>query len=202
MWSSSAGDRTPGQVPGWFEAVEYRVAPKVFDHAPVVPEPGKCAGVMALRVRVGLLVFVSVTFAWKFFEPSGAAWGWEAAWFLWVTAGAGLLCWRWRRVGDQMVAELSVGYTTFPMKSGVFRFPRLSTPKSSEAFYTGWVPWNYDGCWVLDRHGNVMSEPVEGTSRYPPGLYLSPRCDGTYDVWTGAGWAGEKRVIEKVYPGK
>jgi hypothetical protein len=89
------------------------------------------------------------------------------------------------RCRDILLEELQAGYTTRTFTQGSFWIPRGPARTHKDNDVIGWV---WDGLWVLDRHGNVVSVPDRSLD--PPGLYPSPHRPGKLELWTGYQWAG------------
>ena len=84
--------------------------------------------------------------------------------------------------------ELAAGYTTVTLKFGAFTMLRRRRPTGLEAEVLR-VPWDYSGIWVLDsKTGQPLQSP--SPAALPPGFYPSPNRPGSFELWTGAAWAG------------
>ena len=88
---------------------------------------------------------------------------------------------RFRRV---LLAELAAGYVTTTFHQGLFWFVSRPGPRVGNDV----VGWVWDGVWVLDSSGRVISEPDPDVD--PPGFYPSPNRPGRLELWTGAQWVG------------
>jgi hypothetical protein len=89
------------------------------------------------------------------------------------------------RCRDILLEELQAGYTTRTFTQGLFWIPRGPGRSMKGDDVIGWI---WDGLWVLDVHGNVVSAPDRSID--PPGLYPSPHRPGQLELWTGCQWAG------------
>jgi hypothetical protein len=90
-----------------------------------------------------------------------------------------------RRFRAIFLDELQAGYTTKTFTQGLFWIPRRGTgPRWGDDV----VGWDWDGLWVLDTQGDVISAP--DLSADPPGLYPSPNIPGSRELWTGYRWTG------------
>ena len=88
-----------------------------------------------------------------------------------------------RTFRSTLLDELQAGYVTTTFTQGLFWL------RSSRRLFT-WaddvVGWDWDGLWVLDSNGNIVSSP--DLSADPPGLYPSPHEPGRRELWTGYVW--------------
>jgi hypothetical protein len=169
----------PRDVEGYADARLAGVLPPVSEHAPtLLPGPtaqhefrrflARSAGAIAIYVAA--------------FTIAGKVDGIARAIMLLVP---GLLCF-WlivfrflSPVGRRSEEELSAGYTTLVLQFGALRTG-------------GWrwqhLPWDYRGTWALDDCGAALTRPDPALDS--PGYYPSPNRKGSYELWTGATWAG------------
>jgi hypothetical protein len=91
-----------------------------------------------------------------------------------------------RRFRAIFLDELQAGYTTKTFTQGLFWIPRRGAGRKT--WGDDVVGWDWDGLWVLDAQGNVISAP--DPSADPPGLYPSPHIPGQLELWTGYRWTG------------
>ncbi len=82
--------------------------------------------------------------------------------------------------------ELQAGYATTTFTQGLFWLPVRGA--GSRIWGDDVIGWDWDGLWVLDTEGRVVSEP--DLSKDPPGLYPSPNLSGRRELWTGYRWTG------------
>lgn len=92
-----------------------------------------------------------------------------------------------RTVGAQGLKELELGYTTLQLVVGAFT---LTVERRWYTIDFG-LPWSYEGIWVLDNNGKVLSEPNRDVD--PPGFYPSPNRPGMFELWTGKAWSNQFR---------
>lgn len=105
----------------------------------------------------------------------------------WLTALA-VLVWRWEVVGMRNREELDHGYTTVTMSFGGWLQDRPLSP----GLFGLYIPWNYQGVWVLDGHTRqVISAPDPNYDA--PGFYNDPTQVGFQRFWTGAVWTARTR---------
>lgn len=90
------------------------------------------------------------------------------------------------RFRDIFLEELQAGYATKTFTQGLFWMPRGGSGRKT--WGDDVVGWDWDGLWVLDGHGNVVSAPDRSVD--PPGLYPSPHIPGQLELWTGYRWTG------------
>lgn len=88
---------------------------------------------------------------------------------------------RFRRA---LLAELAAGYVTTTFHQGLLWFAARPGPRVGNDV----VGWRWDGLWVLDGSGRVVSAPSPEVE--PPGFYPSPNQPGRLELWTGAQWVG------------
>lgn len=94
--------------------------------------------------------------------------------------------WSLLRFRRAFLAELQAGYVTTTFTQGMFWVGRDPSPRPAGGEDV--VGWSWEGLWVLDSSGSVVSEPM--TSADPPGLYPSPNVPGERELWTGCRWTG------------
>lgn len=88
---------------------------------------------------------------------------------------------RFRR---RLLTELAAGYVTTTFTQGTFWFADRPGPRVGNDV----VGWLWDGVWVLDPSGRVVSAPRPEVG--PPGFWPSPNRPGRLGLWTGAQWIG------------
>ena len=91
-----------------------------------------------------------------------------------------------RRFRAIFLDELQAGYATTTFTQGLFWLPVRGAGRPT--WGDDVVGWDWDGLWVLDTDGNVVSVPDPSVD--PPGLYPSPHIPGHLELWTGYRWTG------------
>lgn len=176
----------PRDVEGFADAVSAGVTPA----RPATP-PRIAGRPTARRAFIVLAttfcVAAAVAIACLVMLPGGRVAGWGAVAFFAVLA-IGYLATRasLHRFRDTFLTELHAGYATTTFTQGLFWIPRRGSGRRT--WGDDVVGWNWDGLWVLDVHGNVVSAPDRSLD--PPGLYPSPHRPGQLELWTGYRWTG------------
>ena len=85
---------------------------------------------------------------------------------------------------SRLLEEIQSGYTTTTFQQGGFWLAQ----RGGSAFSPGRnvQGWDWDGLWVLDSRGEVISSADPSVD--PPGLYASPHSPGERELWTGHQW--------------
>jgi hypothetical protein len=91
-----------------------------------------------------------------------------------------------RRFRALFLDELQAGYATTTFTQGLFWLPARGAGRKT--WGDDVIGWDWDGLWVLDAEGHVVSGP--DPSKDPPGLYPSPNISGQRELWTGYRWTG------------
>lgn len=89
-----------------------------------------------------------------------------------------------RRFRALFLDELQAGYATTTFTQGLFWLPVRGAGRRT--WGDDVIGWDWDGLWVLDAEGHVVSGP--DPSKDPPGLYPSPNVSGQRELWTGYRW--------------
>lgn len=182
--------RPPGPEPRDVEGFAAAVSAGVTPDRPATP-PSIAGRPTARRAFIGLAttfgVATAAAIACLVMLPGGRVSGLGAVAFFAVLA-IGYLAIRasLHRFRDIFLAELQAGYATTTFTQGLFWIPRGGSGRRT--WGDDVVGWNWDGLWVLDIHGNVVSAPDGSID--PPGLYPSPHRVGKLELWTGYRWTG------------
>ena len=91
-----------------------------------------------------------------------------------------------RRFRAIFLEELQAGYATKTFTQGLFWLPVRGAGRPT--WGDDIVGWEWDGLWIFDAQGNVVSSPDPAAD--PPGLYPSPNIPGDRELWTGYRWTG------------
>jgi hypothetical protein len=91
-----------------------------------------------------------------------------------------------RRFRALFLDELQAGYATTTFTQGLFWLPVRGAGRRT--WGDDVIGWDWDGLWVLDAEGHVVSGP--DLSKDSPGLYPSPNIPGERELWTGYRWTG------------
>ena len=137
-----------------------------------------------LAVTLGVATAVWVLFLLALPKQNNSITGWTAV-VLSVLLAIGYFAVRkeLRTFRSVLLDELQMGYATTTFTQGLFWSRR-----HEKALIWGddVVGWDWDGLWVLDSRGNVVSEP--DLSADPPGIYPSPNKPDQRELWTGYMW--------------
>jgi hypothetical protein len=186
VWS-----RRPRDVPGYAQAVTAGLTPARPSRPPALL-PGTTAH-RALR-HCGLALGVAAVLL-VLALSSGPESGGQASFAQLLTvlgttaAGLVLVLLAVRRFRRALLAELAAGYVTTTFHQGLFWFAKQPGPRVGNDV----VGWDWDGVWVLDPSGGVLSSPDPDVE--PPGFYPSPNSPGRLELWTGAQWVGVHRDL-------
>lgn len=182
--------RTPGPRPCDVEGFAAAVSAGLTPSRPATP-PRLGGRPTARRAFIGLAttsgVAAAAVIACLVLLPDGRVAGRGAIAFFAVLA-VGFLAVRasLHRFREIFLAELQAGYTTTTFTQGLFWIPGRGSGRRT--WGDDVVGWDWDGLWVLDAHGNVVSAPNRAVD--PPGLYPSPHRPGQLELWTGHRWTG------------
>jgi hypothetical protein len=182
---SSVTRPLPRDVPGYDDARARGAVPQVPTEAPAVTVRPTAQRALRDTLLIGTAVVIAVV-AVVLVGGSGGNLPWPAAGAMLTVAAAGTACVgvAVRRWGRSQVAELQRGYTTNPFSAGRFW---VGTPRDCPVPFA-WVGWKWDATWVMRPDGSVVSAPSDRGD--PPGLYPSPRREGSFELWTGQQWSG------------
>ena len=176
----------PRDVPGFAEAAAAGVTPPRPSRSPSLL-PGTTAHSALVGcgvVLVGAAAIVAVAIA------VGPTKGNQATvpallMMLGATAvGIGAMIAAIRRFRRALLAELAAGYVTTTFYQGLFWMVNGLGPRAGDDV----VGWVWDGVWVLNSAGGVVSAPDPDVD--PPGFYPSPNRTGQFELWTGSQWTG------------
>jgi hypothetical protein len=88
------------------------------------------------------------------------------------------------RFRDIFLEELQAGYATKTFTQGLFWIPPRASGRKT--WGDDVVGWDWDGLWVLDGHGNVVSAPDRSVDR-PLSVAAHPRTTRAVD-WVSLDW--------------
>ena len=177
---------TPRQVDGYDEAVSAGLTPARPMTAPsIAGRPTARRALVVLAATIGLAVLAAI--ACLVSLPGGRITGWGAAVYV-VVLVVGYVAVRasLHRFRGVLLDELQAGYVTTTFTQGLFWMPGRGSGRRT--WGDDVVGWRWDGLWVLDSHGDVVSAPDRAAD--PPGLYPSPHRPGELELWTGHRWTG------------
>lgn len=174
----------PREVPGYAEAVAAGLTP-ARPSRPPSRRPGTTAHQAIVQCGIVLAIASAVTVVAMFAPGDGDQATWAELMIVGVTvAGIVAVTAAMRRFRRILLAELAAGYVTTTFSQGQFWYVDTPGPKWGK----GLMAWNWDGTWVLNRAGDVVSESDPDVE--PPGMYPSPNRPGHLELWTGTQWTG------------
>lgn len=175
----------PRDVVGFAEATAAGLTPERPEVAPAIGSSLSAhQAFIRLAVTIGAAVTVWILALFLLPTPNNSITGMTAV-ILIVLFAIGYFAIRKavRTFRSILLDELQAGYVTTTFAQGLFWI------RKSGRLFT-WaddvVGWDWDGLWVLDSDGNIVSSPNPSVD--PPGLYPSPHVPGRRELWTGYVW--------------
>ena len=179
----------PRDVPGYTEAVAAGLTPARPSRPPsLLPGTTSHRALVRCGVALGVAAVLVAVAIVRGPSDGGQATVSDLAMVLGATVlGIVVVIAAVRRFRKVLLAELAAGYVTTTFHQGLFWFVDRPGPTVGNDV----VGWVWDGVWVLDSSGSVVSPPDRDVD--PPGMYPSPNRPGQLELWTGAQWIGVHR---------
>lgn len=176
----------PREVPGFADAVAAGRTPARPTSPPTL-RPGTTAHQALVQCGIVLAVAAAAVLATVLLVPTNGNQATVPGMALILTAtivGVAAIVMSVRRFRRMLLSELAAGYVTTTFHQGLFWLTNRPGPTVGNDV----VGWVWDGVWVIDSSGNVVSSPDPNLD--PPGMYPSPNRPDQLELWTGCQWIG------------